>query len=283
MLSGRSKVTGVFPHLMNQAAFIDKVVVNIWGARRKRCVPTIVGKGNLAIGGGTRLYARCIPRRHRVSGNKLQLKYGVMRPYRNLSPFVVTIWAHCSPVTCSDVMLVLDGFFRSGYKAVVSSVELTFDTSGVQLWQFCRDLCSRARGVEVGDGSGASTQYVGGARSPWQLRNYQKTPAVVRVEFVLRSNFLSAHGIRRPQDLLQLRRLDLWRYVGFRVVDHSLGYLLPPRVLEPWSRRGLLLPPAMPASVVERELRAAGIDPSRWVIPSDREKLLRKMQGHLLW
>lgn len=283
MLISHSKAMGVFSYLIDQAAFMDKIVVDVRGVRRKRSAASITGNGNRAIGGPGRFYARCIPRRHEVSGNKLQLKYGVMKPYKSLSPFKVTIWANRSPVTCSDVLLVLDGFFRIGYKAVVSSVELTFDTSGVQLWQFQRDLCSRARKTEVGDGRGVPTVYVGGVRSGRELRIYEKSPSIVRVEFVLRSVFLRAHGIRRLQDLLLLKKVNLWRHVSFRKVNHDAGDSLPPRVREPWLQRGLALPPAMPACIVERELRDAGIQPGDWVVWSERQKLLRKMQRATIW
>jgi hypothetical protein len=195
---------------------------------------------------------------------------------------VLTVWSHSSPVTCADVFLILDGLFRRGYTAAISSVELTFDTAGTPLWRFGRDLCSRATVTELGS-QARRTLYVGGPRSPWQVRIYQKTLSLVRVEFVLRSTFLRAHGIRRPQDLLRLRKVDLWRLVSFRVVDRASRYALPPRASEPWLKHGLPLPPAMPASIVERELRSAGLSPRRWVIRSDCETLLRKMQRAMIW
>jgi hypothetical protein len=274
---------GIFQYLLNSAAFFDKIAVAVWGTRRKRIMPQIKGQANIPIGGPRSHYARCMPRRHVVTGNRLQLRYGLMRPYQSLSPFALTMWAGESPVTCADVMRALDGLMRRGYKAVISHAELTFDTKGIPLWRFGRDLCTRARvTVQVG-GDGRETLYVGGTRSPWQVRIYTKGCTTIRVEFILRSAFLRAHGIHEPQDLLLLKKAQLWSRLRFREVDHSEGYALPARVREPWLRNGLALPPSGPASIIERALRDEHIGPARWVVQSDRETLLRKMQKNLIW
>jgi len=273
----------VFPHLVNQAAFVDKVVAEIWGSRRKRSIPRIIGKSNVPIGGPHSFYARCLSRRHALSGNPLQLKYGRMRNYANLSPLKLTMFTLGSPITCADLLMSLDGLLQRGYRVVISSVELTFDTQGIPLGTFGRDLCSCAHVTEVEDASGRTTIYVGGSRSPWQLRIYHKTYFTVRVEFIVRSRFLRALNIRRPQDLLLLKKADLWRHAGFREIDSSQGYALPARIRRPWSERGLTLPPAVPASIVQKELRLVGINPARWVVPSKREALLRNMQDHIVW
>jgi hypothetical protein len=50
----------VYPHLSNNAAFIDKVVIEVRGTRRKKSLRKIMKECNLAIGGPGRYYARCI-------------------------------------------------------------------------------------------------------------------------------------------------------------------------------------------------------------------------------
>jgi len=136
---------GVFRYLIDEAGFIDKLVVNVWGRRRKRGSTTIASARNLAIGGPGSFYARCIRGYHRISGTPYQLKYGLMRRYTHLSPFVLTMWAGGSPVTCSDAMLLLDGLMRRGYRTVVSSAEVTFDIpTGNSSEKFAPDLiCSK--------------------------------------------------------------------------------------------------------------------------------------------
>jgi hypothetical protein len=275
--------SGVFRYLVNHAAFVDKVVLNVWGVRRKRPSSRIKGSDNLAIGGPGRFYARCLPRHHRLSGNDLQVRYGLLKPFANLSPYTVTAWSVKSPLTCADVFLVLDGLFRRGYKAVISSAEMTFDTEGIPMSRFRRELCSRARVRTYQDQSGKVTVYVGGSRSQWELRLYEKTDSVVRIEFVLRSAILRAHNIRRPQDLLLLKKAKLWRKVGFREVNLCEASSLPVRLQEGWEARGLTAPPMMPARVMERELRQARVNPVGWVNSSAREVMLRRMQERLVW
>jgi hypothetical protein len=277
------KSAGVFPHFVGNAAFFDKVVAGVRGKRRQRPAEGIALARNLAIGGPNRFYARCERGRHSVSGNTLQLRYGLMRRYTNLSPFMVTVWANGSPVTCADLLLTLDRFMRRGYRTVIASVELTFDVEGIPLWRFARDLCTRAQVRAVYGRNGTETIYVGAPRSPWQARIYQKTRSIARVEFILRSAFLRALNIRRPQELCVLRTAKLWQKVGFCEVDQTYGHALPSRIRNVWSGCGFGLPPIMPASIVLRQLRNAQVDPATWVIPSPGEKLLRKMQRNLIW
>jgi hypothetical protein len=274
---------GVYPYLTNSAAFVDKVVVSVRGLRRKKSKTGIAEEQNLAVGGPGSFYARCIRGKSTLSGNPLQCKYGVMRRYGNLSPFVVTVRADRVPISCADVLLVLDGFMRAGYKAKVSAVEMTFDTRDIPLARFTRDLCTRARLFKEFDGDQGSTVYVGGANSPWQLRIYQKTFSVVRIEFILRSTFLRSHNIFAVQDVYRLRKTKLWNYVSFREVDQSQGDFLPPRVSVPWKKLGHGLPPDMPTSIVLQGLRDAQVDPHRWIVRSQREILLRNMQTKFIW
>jgi hypothetical protein len=103
-----------YPHLINTAAFIDKVVINVWGTRRKKTTELTVEDRNLAIGGPGGVYARCSRRRSAASGNRLQFAYGVLRRYPNLSPYKVTLWAGKHPAMCADNFLVLGSVMRQG-------------------------------------------------------------------------------------------------------------------------------------------------------------------------
>jgi hypothetical protein len=269
---GLNERSGVFPCLVDQAAFFDKVVVNVWGLRRKRLAKRIAIENTPAIGGPGRLYARCARGCHSISGNSLQFKYGVLRPYKNLSPFVVTVWAGRAPVTCADLLLVLDSFMRRGYKAVIVAAELTFDTQGIPLSRLTTNLCTTARIFKkVHDRIGRVTAYVGGVRSAWQLRIYQKTSAILRVEFILRSTFLRTSGIREPQQLYFCKKTKLWRHVWFREVDPARGNGSTRR--RPWLKRGLGLGPSLRASV----------DSAPRLVRSECEILLRKMQRNMIW
>jgi hypothetical protein len=283
MKTQQQRISGVFPHLVNGAAFVDKVEIAVWGKKRTRVLNYIGQKKNRAIGGFGRSYARCIRGRNIPTGNPLQLKYGVMLPYGNISPYVVVLWAGRLPVTCADVMLAIDGFVRLGCRAKVSRVELTFDTTGIPLERFIWELCTTARSIRVIEGEEGTTVYVGGVNSPLQLKMYDKTHSIVRVEFILQSTFLRNHEIVRPHELSLLRKADVWKHVSFRELDQSQGHALPPKIRRHWIKVGHGLPPNMPAAIIRRALREWRIDPSRWVVRSAREDLLRRMLKNMIW
>ena len=277
------QIPGVFPHLVNSAAFVDKIDIAVRGVKRTAPLDHIASEGSYPIGGAGSFYACVIPGRNRPTDNRFRFKYGVTRPYKNLSPFVVCLRAYGLPVTCADAMLVIDGFLRMGCRTSVSLIELTFDTEGIPLEHFTRELCSTARIFREFESDSGSTLYVGGVNSSWQLKIYQKTYTIVRVEFTIRNLFLRKHGIIRAQQACLLRRARLWDHVSFREVDQSEGDALPPRIRRHWMKVGHGLPPDMPSSIVLRALRESRIDPDRWVVRSPREELLRKMHKNMIW
>ena len=122
-----------------------------------------------------------------------------------------------------------------------------------------------------------------GSELPRQVKFYEKTPTITRIEFTLRNRFLRRHGIVRPHEAFLLRKARLWDHVSFRKVDQSEGDALPARIRKHWSRLGHGLPPDMPSSIVLKALRSARLDPSRWLVRSSREVLLRKMQRNMIW
>src|SRR5579864_2506584 len=116
----------VYEGLVNYAAFVDKIVVDVKGTRRAKPKMQLVTGKSRAIGGPDSFYARCVDGRT-LGGNPFQLGYGPMRPYKHVAPFKSTFRAGRRPLLCSDTLLCLDNLFRRGYKASVSRVELTFD------------------------------------------------------------------------------------------------------------------------------------------------------------
>lgn len=278
------RTPGVFSHLIDSAAFFDTVAVNVWGKRRTTSLDHVSTGRNHPIGGHGRAYARGVPGSNKPTGNRVQFKYGVQLPYENISPFVVIVWAGRLPVTWADVTLVIDAFLQRGWRARIAWVELTFDTEGIPFDCFTRELCTTARTVREFEGEYGTTLYVGGSNSAWRLKIYRKTYRVVRIEFTLQSRFLRKHGVSRPQELSWLRKVNLWDRVSFRKVDQTHGCSLPPRIRDTWTRLGHGLPPAdLAPSVLQKTLRAVHVDPTRFIVRSAREDLLRRMQRNLIW
>jgi hypothetical protein len=284
MRENQVRNAGVFPYLINQASFFDKVVINVSGIRRSRPQRWTRRERNLPIGGPGRFYGRCIRGQLVVSGNDFQIKYGLLKRFRNLSPFVVTVWAGRAPVTCGGVLMLLDSLMRRGYKARIAAVELTFDVSGIPLLQFANDLSTRAQvREEFNEQDGTSTLYVGGTKSPWEVRIYQKF-SPVRVEFVLRSTFLRSHNVVRPHELYLLRKARLWDRISFREFDQLKAHAFAERRRrDPLMPRWLGLLARMPMSIALRALRDAHVDPRHCVVRSQREVVLRKMHRNFIW
>ncbi len=207
------------------------------------------------------------------TGNRLQFRYGKFMPYQNVSPFALSVRSDRLPVTCADVELAMAAFVRQGYKAKVSRIEVTFDVTDIRLDLFARELCTTARSFREIQSASGTTLYVGGVNSPWQVKLYQKTSTIVRVEFTLRNMFLRRHRIVRPHEVFLLRKARLWDHVFFRQINQANGGALPARIRTHWARLGHGLPPNMPSSVVLKALRSARLDPNRWLVRSPRELL----------
>ena len=283
MNTSHHDTSGVFSHLDNSAAFLDVVAINVWGRRRRTALDHVSTKKTRHIGGHGRAYACCIPGCNKRTGNSMQFKYGVLLPYKNISPFVVIVWAGGLPVTWADVTPVIDAFLQRGWRARIAWVELTFDTKGIPLDLFSWELCTTARAVREFEGEHGPTLCIGSPKSSWRLKIYRKGP-LVRAEFTLRSGFLRQHGIVKPQELSLLRKVNLWDQVSFREVDQTHGYSLPPRIRDTWTWLGHGLPPAdLPPSVLLKTLRSVRVDPKPFIVRSARETLLRQMQRNLIW
>ena len=236
MKSCHHDTPGVFPSDVNSAAFFDTVAVHVWGKRRIDVLDYVSQGKNRPIGGYGRAYARAVPGRNRLTGNRVQFNYGVQLPYENISPFFLIVWADGLPVTWADVTLVIDAFLRRGWRARIAWVELTFDTEGIPLDLFSRELCTTARTIREFEGKYGTTLCVGSPNSSWRWKVYRKTYDVVRNEFTAQSRFLRKHGIARPQELSLLRKVNLWDHVSFRKVDQTHGCSLPTRIRDVWSR-----------------------------------------------
>lgn|GEM_PF-3568749 len=208
----------VFTDLVNRRAFIDKVVVSATGNLNATFRTDELGNLNsksIYRPGGH--YAACIFADWQLTGNPISIHHGKMVNFPNVPPLRFTMQSEASPMTAAQVNLFAYRCTAMPPKLTVSSLELTFDFTGSKLDRLKRLLIHAARKVTtLCDDRGWQTVYVGSARSAWQVRIYQKTKSVIRCEFILRRRFLARHGIHRPEDVLLLRRVDVWKLVSFR-------------------------------------------------------------------
>ena len=275
---------GVFPALINDKAFLDKVVVSIRGS--KRDVPMLDARQtvNRAIGGTEGKYARLEKGVLASTGNSYDLLYGRMRLGKILPSLMLTIHSDGAPVTVEEIQQVIEGYCRKGWRASISMVELTLDLAGVSTeWLRMRVFSSAHKFASPRDDSGLETHYIGGRTSPWQGKIYQKTKDVVRLEHTLRRPFLRQHGITDPTELEKLRTLDFSRHLWLREINKDAVESM---------RRGLgetrrrFLDSGYRNLYHQEFVRAAKESfravPSQLVMLSPLEKQLQRMQSRLV-
>ena len=208
--STTDQAEGVFPYLINNAGFIDRVDCSSRGRRRKRLRGPITPVCNLAIGGPGRLYARSMHFVFDLGANRGEFRYGLRLRYPWAPESRIMLRAVGTPVTAAELCITEDSLLWKHHYTYFSAVELTFDISNSSLCSVAQQfVLGRRKLKRFVDRKGNATFYLGSANSPWQVRAYQKAENIVRLEFILRLRFLRAHGIRRAPDLLKLRRVPL--------------------------------------------------------------------------
>jgi len=281
-------VDKIFRDLVEERAFLDRVLVGVWGKPRKSYGPSVAVIGNRGIAGPRSQYARLGFGRCRMSGNPFQWAWGKYQKTvwtHLLPPFRFSIRSESVPITWAQLNNCVDSILLRGSRQRVTLVEVTFDTH-LALDTAERDLFTSARTFQGRVGwRGRRTVYIGSARSAWQLRMYQKTRRIVRFEFILRAPALRKFGVNRPQDLLLLRTADLWRFVRWREFVRPMsaaiaigskvsGYRLA-ACMEIWHRC-----PRDFEQILRTEYR---IDTQPLLGMSLVEKTLRRMQAKLIW
>jgi len=286
MAANRRVDRRVFQHLVNKAAFLDKLEIGLWGVRRQRFLSVLETEPSKPIGGKKRAYGRSIHGICRTTGNPFEFRYGRLNNYPNVPPFRLVLDSGRTPLTGAQVSLVAGALLRQGYRSQVSRLELTFDVTGYPLSYFRQHLFTRARRKrELQDHLGRQTFYAGGPRSPWQLIVYQKTDLVVRVEFKIRRGFLHDRCMESVHDLLRFRRLNLWDLVSFReFYEIRLRSALRRVSSSKYNHLFFESPRRLGLQTLAAFLRwRLGITPDSVLKTSEAERVLRQMQRNFIW
>jgi hypothetical protein len=278
--------SGVFQYLVNRAAFLDQVVLSV---RSKCCLngDALVGAVNSGILTSHGLYARCLRGNWHVTGNPIQILYGKTSPFERVPNARITLRSEIVPWTWAQAQLSIAELLNApNVPLEVSLAELTFDSDRLSFEEFDRRMVYRARtSKQLKDDWGRRTIYVGSLRSQWQGRIYQKTDKIIRLEFVLRRDFLRKIGIRSPHTLALLRQLPLSRLLSLRsfaatrlwdATTHWPNSTVRRRLRE-WGQDGGCL------RVLAWLLRDNGVDPRRVLIDSQRQLVYSEMAQNLIW
>jgi hypothetical protein len=278
--------TNIFSHLLNAAAFVDTITLNVDGELSKTYEKELSSSKNIGILNPNALFSRCVFATWPVTGNPITITYGKAKHFKTLPRLLIKLRSENVPLTGAQVQLLINRLTNSSPDVTVSSLELTFDVTGVELQWVRNNLLHRAKRIRIlKDTTGRQTIYVGSAKSSWQARIYQKTETILRLEFILRRPFLKDHNINRPEDIVLLRKLNIWRLLSLRRFSRSHAIQVTKHWANPvaknilidwarWnrSREGLV-----------RMLRINRVDFKRILRKTRLQRTLEHMQHQLIW
>jgi hypothetical protein len=174
----------------------------------------------------------------------------------------------------------------ANHREYVTYAELTFDLTGTPFEYFRKHVLTPARRQrELGDTFTGRTLYLGSPHSPWQVKVYEKTDQIIRVEYVFRLDFLRTQAIHQVDDLLKLRNLDLSRFAMFydisqAALDQGIAKIKDEKckkMLSEWPRRHRSL------QVLAQTLSYHHIPRVGIFRESAVSAKLREMQRNLVW
>jgi hypothetical protein len=276
----------VFSWTVDRVAFIDKIVLGVNGERNPEFEDALSHPENRGICTPSSLYSRALSGIFPLSGNPVDVLYGKTKRFANIPALRVTMRSERIPLTAAQVLLLVKRLMVELTQTRVSTVELTFDFTGVTIGYVLRHLIHRAQHAArvLSDGE-RMTIYVGSPRSAWEVRIYEKTHAVLRLEFILRRSFLSRHGINQPEDLLLLRKLDVWKLLSVRRfspsnaarVTRTWDNAIGKELVVTWGeyRRSL--------SLLPRILKNHGVHPHQVLRRTRLQRNLEEMQKRFVW
>lgn len=278
----RKREGKVFPHLVDQAAFVDTIRLSVHSDQRPR-LDEIPNQQNIGILSRHSNYCRMITGNWTKTGNPVTILYGKVNRFSRVPPASVTVRSESIPVTAAHINKMVESVFPTASDVHVSLVEFTFDVATFSYPEAYRSVVHRAiERKELGDERNGRTLDIGSPRSLWFATIYEKRQDVLRVEFKLQRGFLSAQGWNHPNDLVALRTLPLSKLMSLRKFSNS-------RIsgaTEGWSemaREWCLRSAARPLWLLHRVLSANGLDANRLLPESASQRQLESMQRLLVW
>lgn len=277
-----------FSHHIDRAAIIDRIDLSVQGHLneifREQELANLRSPSILHPGG---FYAACIFGKWRLTGNPISILHGRVTPFKNVPPLRFTMHSEHVPVTGAQLELCIRRWVREPNPRInVSSVELAFDFTGFTVEEVERQFIHRATKVTHYGDYPNYTVYVGAPTSSWEARLYGKLDAFVRLEFILRRPFLSRCGMDRLEDLVLLRKLNIWELLSLR----RFSYRSAERLTREWGQESIAREQILdwfawkrPKEGLLHLLRVNRIKPTEVFRRTSLQRRLREMQRFLLW
>jgi hypothetical protein len=273
----------LFPWAVDKVAFIDKIALSVDGQLKPNFEEELQHPESRGILAPDSLYSRAVSGTFWLSGNPIEVIYGKTKHFKNVSALRIAMQSENRPLTAAEVMLLVKRLTATPPEIRVSQLEFTFDVTGATIDYVLWHIIYRARN-EARLWSG-KTIYVGSPRSAWEVRIYEKTLAVLRLEFILRRAFLSRWKINRPEDVLTLRKLNVWDLLSVRRFSVSSAA----RVTRTWNNTiGMELVRTWgeyrrPLRLLPRILKNHGAHPQQVLRRTRLQKKMEDMQKRFLW
>jgi hypothetical protein len=277
---------GVFEYLIGKRAFIDRIDLSLKKRVSLEKLAYFRVTGRKACLGPKSRYSQHVWGHSSLSGNPIHLWYGKASPFPNVPLARLTMHSERTPLTAAEILLVVTELTGDVRAVRVTCLELTFDLHHDQAALAKAIFSIAQKRKELTDDRGWHTNYVGGPDSERQIRIYQKTDDVVRVEVVLRLGSLKRLGITCPEQILLLRLVDFSRFMSFRDFDAVKFQRKVNRRVAPLWRRRIWHEYLVRLSAQEqtKEFENGYDVPSdTFTGPSAINSEIKKMQSRLTW
>lgn len=281
------KPNGIFDFLVDTTAIVDTCRISVFGQGLSPELDNLVNEKNSAAFSKKSRFARCLTATIRDTANPLQAVYGKAGKQAGLTAIpdgIIAFRSEQTVLTAAQIMRDIGNLFPTATRREFSQLEFTFDVSSPGLETIRKQAIHRARQTcSLVDDEGRQTFYVGSRFSPWQMRVYQKTETIVRIEFIFRRPFLVKNGLLRPIDLLKLRIFDFQTLVTFRRVSPERLKEAAPERSAKWREGVVRWAERYPISTLPSYLREQGIPPGKVLRPSKLQLKIERMQKQFIW
>jgi hypothetical protein len=276
----------VFARCVGKAAFVDKIVLSCSERPSDGFEEFLSNFETHGVLHRRARYSRRVSASENLTENPVRIIYGRVHKFPNLPQAQLTIQSERLPVTAAQALLIAKRLMNAGSSMKVSSLELTFDLRVGTVAGILDHIVHRAKRERLlVDAQGRRTLYVGSPKSLWQVRVYQKTRSIVRIEFILRQRFLSKYEIRQPEEVLLLRNLKIWDLFSLRRFSRSRAIRATRDLQDKHVRFMIANWPLYrrPLNDLVYLLKKTGIDPWLVLRKTRLQERLEAMQRRLLW
>lgn len=277
---------GVFDALIGRRSFIHRLELSFTKPISIKRLKKLQVTGQKPCLGPKSFYSRHVWGRLSGTGNRFFLWYGKVSRFPRVPLARLTLLSDGKPLSRTEVLTAVRELIGDIEGVKVTKVEFTFDLRHDQAILANSVFSIAQKRTELKDKRGWRTNYIGAPGSERQIRIYQKTDDIARVELVLHRGSLSRLSISSPRQIVRLRTADFHRFMFFRDFDAAAFRREVDRRLTPAWRRRIWHEYLVRLSAQEqtKEFESdTGVPGTTFTRPSAINGEIIRMQRRLLW